>query len=63
MELKDLRDLLIHPRRMEDETPLAQYHANLRRGMSGILGLMDCLSKAIFKRHLRRQILDLKPDL
>ncbi|MGA2176975.1 MAG: hypothetical protein ABSH38_18525 [Verrucomicrobiota bacterium] len=63
MELKDLRDSLIHPRQMEDEMTLTQYHTKLDRGMSGLLDLMDCLSKAIFKKHLRKQILDLKPDV
>lgn len=63
MELKDLRDSLIHPRRLEDEVPLAQYSTKLIRSMSAIVGLMDCLLKAIFNKHLRKQILDLKPDV
>ena len=42
---------------------LEDYKKNLERGMWGIIEIMDCLSKAIFKKHLRKQILDLKPDV
>ena len=61
--IQKMRDSLIHPRLDEDETPLEDYKKNLERGMWGIIEIMDCLSKAIFKKHLRKQILDLKPDV
>jgi len=62
MEFKDFRDSLVHPRQTEDETSVAEYQKKLRRGMSGVIEVMNSLSKVIFKKPLRKQLLDLIPD-
>ena len=61
MDFKQTRDSLIHPRQTEDETALSDYKRKLEQGMFGIIDIMDCLSKAVFRKHLRKRILDLKP--
>jgi hypothetical protein len=62
MELKKIRDSLIHPRQSEDDTSVEEYHKNLRSGMRGAISTMNSVSEAIFKRPLRQQILDLNPE-
>lgn len=62
MEFKDFRDSLVHPRQAEDETSIPEYQKRLRAGISGVIGVMNCLSKVIFKKALRSQILDLIPN-
>ncbi len=62
LEFKDLRDSLVHPRKTEDEIGIADYDKRLLRGISATIQLMDQLSYSIFKKHLRPQILDLKPE-
>jgi hypothetical protein len=62
MELKEIRDSLIHPRQIEDETSVEEYHKKLRSGMQGVISTMNSVSEAIFKRPLRQQILDLRPE-
>ena len=62
MELKQTRNSLIHPKQTEDETSVEEYHKKLRSGMRGAISTMNSVSEAIFKRTLRQQILDLKPE-
>ena len=62
MELKEIRDSLIHPRHNEDKTSVDEYHKKLSSGMRGAISTMNSVSKAIFKRPLRKQILDLRPE-
>lgn len=62
MNFRKFRDSLVHPRQVEDETSVAEYRKRIRAGMSGIVGVMNYISKGIYKRPLRKQILDLVPD-
>jgi hypothetical protein len=61
MQFKDFRDLLVHPRQAEDKTKLAEYQTKVQIGLSSIIELMNCVSKGIFKKPLRKQLLDLIP--
>jgi hypothetical protein len=62
MQFKDLRDSLIHPRQIDDEIALAEYKKSIHCGMTGIIEVMNVLSKGVFKKPLRKRILDLIPD-
>jgi len=61
-EFKDFRDQLIHPKQTEDEIEGSEYKDKLRRGMSGIINIMSTISEGIFRKPLRKQILDLIPE-
>lgn len=58
---KKLRDSLIHPKLFDDETDLLVYKDVFQKGLTGIIELMDIISKGIFTKGLRQNILDLKP--
>lgn len=62
MDLKTIRDSITHPRNSEDETSSEQYRKILRTGLLGVISTIDAVSQAIFKKPLRPQILDLKPE-
>ncbi len=62
MEFKDFRDSLVHPRQNEDETTVPEYKAKVQRGLTGVIQIINCLSKGIFRRQLRKKILDLIPE-
>ena len=62
MDFKKFRDSLVHPRQIEDETPLADYRKKIQKGLGGIIGVMNSVSKGIYKKPLRRQLLDLIPE-
>jgi hypothetical protein len=62
MEFKDFRDSLLHPRQGEDETSTAEYERKLRTGMAGTIEIMNRVSRGIFKKPLRKKILDLIPE-
>jgi len=62
MEFKDLRDLLVHPRQSEDETKVGDYQKKIQRGLSGIIELMNYISKGIYSKPLRKRLLDLIPE-
>src|SRR5207237_4587649 len=53
---KRLRDQLIHPKQLEDQTSLAIYEKQLRLGIQGNIQIMNELSKAIFSKPLRRKV-------
>jgi hypothetical protein len=61
MQFKDFRDLLVHPRQVEDKTEITEYQTKVQIGLSSIIELTNCVSKGIFKRPLRKQLLDLIP--
>ena len=58
-KLKSLRDSLIHSRREEDDTPINDYFESIDGGFESILTIVDTLSLGIFKKHIRKKILDL----
>ena len=62
MEFKKFRDALVHPRLDEDSRALSDYENRLKRGISGVIQIMNCLSKGMFQKPLRKQLLDLVPD-
>jgi hypothetical protein len=62
MEFKDFRDSLIHPRQDEDETTTSEYQAKVKRGLGGVIEIINRLSLGIFKKPLRKKILDLIPE-
>ena len=61
-QLKDLRDLLAHPKGEEDPTSIKAYERGFRSGFSSTVQIMNNLCLGIFKQPLRRKILDLLPD-
>jgi hypothetical protein len=61
-EFKDFRDSLVHPRQTDDEMSLADYHKKVSSGMRSIIEIMNLISKGIFHKPLRKQLLDLIPE-
>lgn len=61
MQFKNFRDLLVHPRQADDTTEITEYQKKVKAGLSSIIELMNCVSKGIFKKPLRKQLLDLIP--
>jgi len=62
MEFKDFRDSLVHPRQVDDETTIAKYRKRVTDGLKAIIDLMNIVSKGMFQKPLRKQLLDLIPD-
>lgn len=62
MEFKSFRDSLVHPRQVDDETTLAEYRKRVREGLKAIIEIMNCVSKGMFGKPLRKQLLDLIPE-
>ena len=60
IEFKKFRDGLTHPRQEEDETELEEYKTITARGISSVIEIMNHLCKGIFKKPLRKKLLDLK---
>lgn len=61
MQFKQFRDILVHPRQTEDNIEIGEYHTKVQTGLSSIIELMNCVSKGISKKPLRKQLLDLIP--
>jgi len=62
IEFKKFRDALTHPRQDEDETSLEEYKRITRTGLSSVIEMIDHLCRGIFKRPLRKKLLDLKTE-
>jgi hypothetical protein len=62
MEFKELRDLLIHPKKDEDETEISEYRQKVNDGLKSIICIMGSINKGTFGKSLRKQITDLIPD-
>ena len=62
MELKEFRDSLVHPRQIEDEMPTDEYRKRVRNGLRAIIEIMDFISRGIFQKPLRKQLMDLLPE-
>ncbi|MBI4600103.1 hypothetical protein HY732_04235 [Candidatus Uhrbacteria bacterium] len=62
MEFKKLRDLLAHPRQLDDETISDEYRKKVAKGLKAIIELMSAVTEGMFQKPLRRQLLDLIPD-
>lgn len=61
MEFKKIRDSLIHPRDLDDEIKISDYRKK-KEGLRAIIEIMNDVSKGVFKKSLRKKILDLIPD-
>jgi hypothetical protein len=62
MQLKKLRDDLVHPKENDDNHTILEYDKAIHHGLSGVINIMDTPMYGIFHRHLRRKLLDLIPD-
>ena len=62
LKFKDLRDSLVHSRNFEDDTNLDQYETQIKSGFTAIVEVMNLISEGIYKKPLRRSILDLIPE-
>lgn len=58
-EFKDFRNNIVHPVRDEDERTTDDYYQKIRMGLSSVTQLMNHLCVRIFKKPLRKRILDL----
>lgn len=56
---KNLRDSLIHPKNLTDETSLTEYNSNLKRGLNAIIFIINSIFLALFKKPLRKSIAEL----
>lgn len=61
-QFKQFRDGLIHPRLPEDDIATKAYQKELNLGLQSVIELMNLLNQAIFRRPLRKKLLDLSPD-
>lgn len=61
-EIKKFRDALVHPRESEDEIDITTYEDNIKKGLFGIIDIMNRVSTTIYRKPLRRKILDLMPE-
>lgn len=59
LEFKKFRDAITHPRQDEDEIDSAEYKKKIETGLSSAIEIMNYLCEGIFKRSLRRKLLDL----
>lgn len=62
MEFKELRDSLVHPRQIDDDTSIPDYRSKVRAGLKAIIEIMNFISKGMFQKPLRNQLLDLIPE-
>lgn len=62
MEFKKFRDSLVHPRQVDDEINLNEYQAKISSGLKSIIELMNLISKGMFRKPLRKRLLDLIPE-
>jgi hypothetical protein len=62
MEFKDFRDDLVHPRQLDDVTSPIEYRKKVRAGLKAIIEIMNSISKGMFQKPLRKQLLDLIPE-
>ena len=59
LEFKKFRNTITHPRQDEDERDIAEYKKKIETGLSSAIEIMNYLCKGIFKRSLRKKLLDL----
>jgi len=59
LTFKKFRDTITHPRQDEDEIDITEYKKKIETGLSSAIELMNYLCKGIFRRPLRKKILDL----
>lgn len=62
MEFKHFRHSLVHPRQIDDETTTAEYRKKVTNGLKAIIELMNIVNEGMFKKPLRKKLLDLIPD-
>jgi hypothetical protein len=60
IDFKKFRDNITHPRQDEDEIEITEYKKKMEIGLSSAIEIMNYLCKGIFKRPLRKKILDLR---
>lgn len=58
-EFKDFRNILIHPKQIDDDIDINIYKKKARVGISSVLNIMNILSKGVYKRPLRKKIAEL----
>lgn len=61
IQFKTFRDSLVHPKEFDDEIEINEYREKLQMGLFGTITLMNDISNGVFKRPLRKKILDLMP--
>ena len=61
-EFKNFRDSLVHPKKNEDETDIITYDQKTSSGLRATIQGMNEISKGIFDKPIRKQLLDLMPD-
>lgn len=59
LEFKKFRDTITHPRQEEDEIDIEEYKKKIEIGLSSTIEIMNRLCEGIFKRPIRKKILDL----
>lgn len=59
---KDFRDSLVHSRKSEDDIALSEYEKRYKLGFKSIVTIMNLISKGMYNKPLRRNLLDLIPE-
>ncbi len=60
-ELKTLRDSITHPKSSEEQLTPPEFERSVKRGLGAAIVIIDTLCRGIFRRPLRKRLLDLKP--
>ena len=60
LKFKDFRNSLIHSRNLEDEISLVDYNSKIKKGLNANIDIMNSISKKVFSKPLRRNLVDLK---
>jgi len=63
LEFKRFRDSLIHPKQVADINSLTEYKKRIKIGLEAIILIMNHICKGIFKKPLRKHILDIIDEL
>lgn len=62
LDFKDFRDKLVHSREIDDETPLDEYQKKYNLGYKALIEIMNLISRNLYKKPLRKKLLDLIPE-
>ncbi len=59
LEIKKVRDNLVHSRKEEDENTIEAYNKLVKRGLASVIEIMDCLIQSLYGKPLRKKIKEL----
>jgi hypothetical protein len=61
-DFKNVRNDLIHPKQNDDDLAIIHYQKHVKNGLKSVIEIMNSISYGVFKKELRKQLLDLIPE-